>query len=354
MHSNPALGVLLHAIGGLAAASFYIPYKRVQKWSWELYWILGGIFSWVLMPWIIALSVGTDTMKILSSAPQSSIIWSYVFGCLWGIGGMTFGLSMRYLGVSLGYAMALGFCALFGTIVPPIFQGEFAGLIAKPSGMVLMLGMVVCLLGVGISGLAGMRKEREVSETDKKSTIKEFSFVKGVWVAIFAGVMSACMAFAIQAGKPMAELAKEMGTPELWVNSVSYIVIFAGGFTVNLIACVYLLLKNKSWQELSPKNSAPNLINLLFSALAGITWYLQFMFYGMGTTQMGRYDFSSWTIHMAFIIVFSTLWGILYKEWKGCSKKTFNTLLAGIYVLVGSTVLVGIGNYIDKFTKVGK
>ncbi len=267
---------------------------------------------------------------------------------------MTFGLSMRYLGVSLGYAMALGFCALFGTIVPPIFKGQFMELLGKPSGLTLMLGMAVCLLGVAISGLAGMMKEKEVPDTEKKSTIKEFNFAKGAWVAVFAGVMSACMAFAIQAGKPMAEQAKLMGTPELWVNSVSYIVIFAGGFTVNLIACLYLLIKNKSWKEVSAENAAPNMANLLFSALAGTTWYVQFMFYGMGTTQMGRYDFSSWTIHMAFIIVFSTLWGLAYKEWKGCSKKTFRTLLAGIYVLVGSTVLVGIGNYIDKFTKVIK
>lgn len=351
MNPNPALGVLLHAIGGLAAASFYIPFKRVEKWSWEVYWLLAGIFSWVIMPWVIALSVGSDTVNILTTVPRSSIMWSYIFGCLWGIGGMTFGLSMRYLGVSLGYALALGFCALFGTIVPPIYFNTFGDMISKTSGQVVMLGMVVCLLGVGISGLAGIRKEREVPDIEKKTTIKEFSFVKGVWVAVFAGVMSACMAFAIQAGKPMAEMAAAKGTPSLWVNSVSYIVIFAGGFTVNLIACLFLLIKNSTWRELLTTHKAPKGINLVFCAVAGISWYLQFMFYGMGTTQMGRYDFSSWTIHMAFIIVFSTLWGLKFKEWKGSSKKTLNTLFAGIYVLVASTVVVGIGNYIAKIAK---
>lgn len=348
MNANPFLGVLLHAIGGFAAGSFYIPYKQVRKWAWEVYWIIGGFFSWIIMPWLISLLVCPNLVTILSNAPGGSVRWAFAFGMLWGVGGLTFGLSMRYLGMSLGYALALGFCAVCGTVIPPMFKGEFMGLLLHRSGEVTLFGMLVCLMGIAICGWAGVIKERELSTEAKKATISEFNFARGVWVAIFAGVMSACMAFAIQAAKPIAQLAGAHGTPELWVNSPSYIVIFTGGFTVNFLWCAYLIIRNHTISDLSPRSGAPILPNLIFSALAGITWYLQFMFYGMGTTQMGKYDFSSWTIHMAFIIVFSNLWGIKFHEWKGSSRSTLRLVISGILVLVASTVVVGVGNYLAK------
>lgn len=348
MSPNPFLGVLLHAIGGLAAGSFYIPFKKVQKWAWESYWIVGGFFSWIIAPWVASLIFCPDVLGVLSSAPKSSIFWSFFFGLLWGVGGLTFGLSMRYLGMSLGYAVALGFCAAFGTIVPPVFRGEIGGLAAKLSGQVILLGVLVCLAGIAVCGRAGVSKERELSADEKKAAISEFNFGKGIWVAMFAGLMSACMAFALQAGKPIADLAIKCGTPELMQNTVPQIVIFAGGFLTNVVWCVYLNVKNGSGRDYINAQGASLPINYIFSALAGITWYLQFFFYGMGTTQMGRYDFSSWTIHMAFIIVFSNLWGIYFREWRGASKRTHNLVFGGISVLTLSTIVVGIGNYIAK------
>jgi L-rhamnose-H+ transport protein len=339
-----ALGVLLHAIGGFAAGSFYIPFKKVRNWAWESYWLVGGVFSWIIAPWVVALLVVPGLLAVLSEAPASTIFWTYFFGVLWGIGGLTFGLSMRYLGMSLGYAIALGFCAAFGTIVPPIFKREFVDLLATRSGLTTLAGILVCLIGIGICGWAGVSKERELSEEMKKETIKEFNFTKGVLVAMFAGVMSACMAFAIEAGKPIAVLAGQSGTASLWVNSPVYVFIFAGGFTTNVIWCVHLNRKNRTAGDYVDRRQTPLLSNYLFSALAGITWYLQFMFFGMGKTRMGAYDFSSWTIHMAFIIVFSNLWGLFFREWKGTSRRTHNLIVAGLVVLALSTVVVGIGN----------
>jgi L-rhamnose-H+ transport protein len=340
--------VLLHALGGLAAGSFYIPYKQVKKWSWESYWLVGGVFSWIVAPWIVAGVMSPHLADVLRAAPARSLFWSYFFGLLWGVGGLTFGLSMRYLGMSLGYALALGFCAAFGTVVPPLFQGTFNGLISTNSGLITLAGVGVCLLGIAICGQAGIRKERELPAEQKKWVITEFNFVKGIWVAAFAGVMSACMAFAIAAGKPIAELAVKNGTPELWQNTPVFVVILAGGFTTNFIWCVVLNLKNKSGGDYVASKGASLPLNYLFSALAGVTWYLQFMFYGMGTTKMGRYDFSSWTIHMAFIIVFSNLWGLAFKEWRGTSSLTRRLILVGLAVLTLSTVVVGIGNFIGK------
>lgn len=353
MNPNPFLGVLLHALGGFAAGSFYIPYKRVRGWAWEVYWLVGGFFSWIIVPWIVGFLTCPDLLQVLGSASSKTLLWTYLFGVMWGIGGLTFGLSMRYLGLSLGMALSLGFCAVFGTLVPPIFEGRIAGLVATTSGRIVILGIFVCLAGIALCGLAGMRKEKELSEAEKKASIAEFSFVKGVWVAVFAGIMSSCMAFAFAAGKPIAEAAVRNGARPLFQNFPVMIVALLGGFTTNAIWCAALSARNKTARDYlrvrpaeAPARTPSLLSNYIWSALAGTTWYFQFFFYGMGTTKMGKYDFSSWTIHMAFIITFSSLWGIYFHEWKATGKPTRRLVVIGIVVLILSTVIVGAGNYV--------
>jgi len=360
MAPNPPLGVVLHAIGGLASAVFYLPYRKVKHWAWESYWLTGGIFSWIVAPWLIASLAVPDLLAVLRNAPPKSLFWSYFFGVLWGVGGLSFGLTVRYLGFALGTAMALGYCAAFGTLLPPIVNGEFAGVVKTTSGIVVMVGVAVCLFGIAISGLAGISKEREMPEQEKKAAIKEFSFAKGVWVATFCGIMSACMSYGFAAGKPIAALAVSHGASELWKNLPVLIVVLAGGFTTNFIGCVGLNLRKKTGgnyfkretrtavsESSAPHTvSVPLLANYLFSALAGTIWYFQFFFYGMGTSKMGRFDFSSWTLHMASIIIFSSIWGIGLKEWKGSSVFTKTLLGLGLFVLVFSTCIVGYGNYL--------
>ncbi len=341
---NPFFGVTLHGLGGFAAGSFYIPFKRVREWSWETYWLVGGVFSWLVAPWVVAGLTIPNLIEVLRLAPPSSAFWSYFFGLLWGIGGLTFGLSMRYLGMSLGYALALGFCAAFGTLIPPLFKGEFGQLVNTLSGQVTIAGVLLCLVGIAICGLAGIRKEGELTEEAKRATVTEFDFRKGVWVAVFCGIMSACMAFGIAAGKPVADVALAHGAETLWQNGPVFILILAGGFTTNLIWCLILHRNNKTGSEYLKGSGLLLASNYFFSALAGITWYFQFMFYGMGTTQMGAYDFSSWSLHMAFIIVFSNLWGILFKEWRGTSRRTHQLIIAGILILILSTLVIGFGN----------
>ena len=362
MIPNPPLGVVLHATGGLMSAIFYLPYRKVKHWSWESYWIVGGVFSWIVVPWIIAYLSVPNLLITLSDAPAKSLFWSYVFGVLWGVGGLTFGLTVRYLGFALGTAMALGYCAAFGTLLPPIFNGQFAGVLKTTSGLVVLGGVVVCLLGIVISGFAGIAKERELPEKEKTATVKEFSFKKGVWVATFCGIMSACMSYGFAAGKPIAEVAVTNGSSDLWKNLPVLIIVLAGGFTTNFIWCSALNLRNKTFgdylkreqQIASSENpvagseGVPLLANYLFCALAGTLWYLQFFFYGMGTTKMGKYDFSSWTLHMASIIIFGTLLGVCLSEWRGVSERTHWLMRFGLVVLVSSTVVIGYGNYLAK------
>ncbi|MEI6673726.1 MAG: L-rhamnose/proton symporter RhaT [Verrucomicrobiota bacterium] len=545
---NPLLGVLFHWLGGLASGSFYVPYKGVKRWSWETYWLVGGFFSWLIAPWFFAILKTTDVLTVLMETPGHVWFYTYLFGLLWGFGGLTFGLTMRYLGMSLGMAVALGYCTVFGTLIPPLFKGEFGEKLIDPiNGRWVLAGLGVCMLGIIITALAGHTKEGEMSEEDKLGTVKEFNFKKGILVATFSGIMSACFAFGLSSGdfirettlkvdmvnsaakegkqvqrafqpadaeitaliealKPLtlfdkakdanlagltkmieqpyvterkiadlkeaqaqaqesfrarlilwtadlkktplkkleSDLTKErlkavMAVPllkaatpalgkrvadyatrlaavaadpkkftivqemstlaeketalavteaganlvaihdkhSLWTGLPVLIVVLLGGFTTNFIWCVLLNRRNKTGYqyftstpgEKSPHSKAaaaggegapsnnggavdgrhdktrvPLLANYIFSALAGLTWYFQFFFYSMGETQMGQYKFSSWTLHMASIIIFSSIWGLALHEWKGASFKAKGLLFLGLVILVSSTLVVGFGN----------
>ncbi len=344
---NVWLGIILHAIGGLAAASFYLPNKKVKGWSWETYWLCQGFASWVIMPTLLAAWTITPAVliKAIGAAPTPSMLWAFFFGALWGIGGLTFGLSMRYLGLSLGYATALGFCAAFGTVIPPIYSDGVRSLFATPSSLAVLAGVIVCLLGIAVCGYAGVLKEKQMTAEQKKAAIKEFALKKGLVVAVFAGLMSACMAFAIQAGKPIAQAVVDAGGDDLWKYNSIYIFAMTGGFVVNAVWCLLLNAKNRSLYEYARN---PRLVLNYFWAFAGgIIWYLQFFFYGMGSSKLGdKYSYAGWTLHMAFIIIFSNLWGLAFKEWKGASTKIHLWIFLGIVILIASTLIVGYGNYL--------
>ena len=344
MTPNPFLGVVLHTIGGLAAASFYVPYKRVRGWAWETFWLAGGVFSWIVAPWVIAFLTTPDPLGAITGVPSAKLFWPWFFGILWGVGGLTFGLSMRYLGISLGYAVALGFCAAFGTLIPAIPNGKLMSMFANVGGRVVLLGVAVCLGGIGVSGAAGHIKEREKPEDE---TTPELNVRKGLVVATFAGIMSACMAFAIQAGEPIGKRAVELGADPIWQNTPVFIVILLGGFLTNAVWCTYLYWRNGTGRQLLDRKT-PLLPNYLLCALGGTVWYLQFMFYGMGTTQMGAYNFSSWTLHMSAIVFFSTLWGVALREWRGTSLKAHLVMAAGLATLILSILIVGYGNYLGS------
>lgn len=385
MDPNPAVGVFYHWLGGLASASFYLPFRKVKVWAWETYWLVGGFFSWIIVPWVVALDATHDLLRILRATPGTTLLWTYVFGLLWGLGGLTFGLTMRYLGMSLGMAMVLGYTATFGTLVPPIFRGEFLSqVLGTHSGRVILLGVAVCLVGIVFAGAAGVAKERTMSDVEKRTSIREFDLKRGVTVATFSGIMSACFAYGLAAGDPIKKIAVRYGTPELWQGLPVLVVVLLGGFTTNFIWCVILNVRNRTGnqyfnseirvesdgeqspyilenaidapgEEVAKAAAAPNkvpplrtslLANYFFSSVAGTVWYFQFFFYTMGETQMGEYKFSSWTLHMASIMIFGSLWGIALKEWTGAGGRAGVLLASALILLVGSTVVLGYGNYI--------
>ncbi|HEU5147536.1 MAG TPA: L-rhamnose/proton symporter RhaT [Chryseosolibacter sp.] len=349
---NAILGVLFHFLGGFASGSFYMGFKKVRKWAWESYWLIGGLFSWLIVPPLAAFLTLPGFSDIIADANGVVIGWTYLMGLLWGIGGLTYGLGIRYLGMSLGNSVILGYCAAFGSLIPPIFYNyhpqagkiSFADMMASEGGRMVLLGVLVCLAGIFVCGKAGMMKEKDLPEHEKRKSIAEFSLVKGLVVATISGILSACFNFGIETGKPMAEAAVTNGYNPLFQNNVTYVVLLWGGLTTNFIWCIILNAKNKTFSDYTDKRT-PLLNNYVFSALAGTTWFLQFFFYGMGESKLGN-GASSWILHMAFIILVSNMWGIILKEWKGVRTQTRLTITAGILTILASVILVGYGNSI--------
>ena len=346
------LGVIFHFIGGFASGSFYTPFKKVKGWAWESYWIIGGLFSWLIVPPLAAWLTLPGFSEIIFNTPFATLRYVFAYGVLWGIGGLTYGLGVRYLGMSLGNSVVLGFCSAFGALVPSIYYNifpkpgktSFSELLFTPWGRIVLAGVVLCLVGIYICGRAGILKENELSEAAKKESVKEFNLTKGLMVAIASGILSSCFNFGIEAGKPMAETAVTLGLNPLYQNNVAYVVLLWGGLTTNFIWCMALNARNKTFGDYA-NGATPLINNYLFSALAGTTWFMQFFFYGMGESKLGN-GASSWILHMAFIILVANGWGIVLKEWKGVSKKTKATITVGIITIILSVLLVGYGNSI--------
>lgn len=356
---NAIAGVIFHFIGGFASGSFYVPYKKVKDWSWEAMWILGGLFSWIIVPPIAAYLTIPNFVEIIQNTDSSILGYTFLFGLLWGIGGLTYGLGVRYLGVSLGSSVILGLSMVFGSLMPAIYyffnkaEGKHGidYFFTTNAGICVMIGLLVCVVGIYLCGKAGVLKERGLANLSGETQL-EYKFGLGITVAIISGILSACFNFGIESGKPMADVANQLwkaANPNdgefLYQNNVTYIVILWGGFTTNFIWCLYLLAKNKTFSDYK-KSSAPLGKNFLLCALAGTTWYLQFFFYGMGESRLGN-GASSWILHMAFIILISNAWGIFLKEWKGVSKATYRSIIAGIAIIILSICIVGFAKTLE-------
>ena len=354
------LGVIFHFTGGFASGSFYIPYKKVKGWAWESYWIVGGLFSWLIIPPLAAYLTIADFPAIIAATPGKTLLLTFFFGVLWGIGGLTYGLGVRYLGVSLGSSIILGLCSVFGALIPSIYynfepksgKDSFSDMLNSQWGQMVLLGLLVCVLGIIVCGRAGGMKEKDLVSSGKTDpSNKEYKLGLGLILSIVSGILSACFAFGIDAGKDMADQANEIWKSThpnegefLFQNNVTYILILWGGLTTNLIWCMILNFRNKTFKDYTNKNT-PLLANYAFSALAGTTWFLQFFFYGMGESKLGN-GASSWILHMAFIILVANVWGLVLKEWTGVKRKTLTTVILGITMIILSVVIVGYGNSI--------
>jgi L-rhamnose-H+ transport protein len=344
------IGLIIIAIGAFCQSSCYVPINKIKDWSWESYWIVQGVFAWLLLPLmgaLLAVPAGHSLFELFT-AEQSFNIWmTILFGVLWGVGGLTFGLSMRYLGVALGQSIALGTCAGLGTIMGPVLLNIFfpeQDPLSKLTFSVI-LGVVVTLVGIAIIGVAGSMKSAGLSEEEKKAAVKDFNFPKGLTIALLAGFMSGCFNVGLTFGADI----KFAETQEMFAGLPATFLVTLGGFVTNAIYCFYQNQKNKTWADYKKGNVWGN--NVVFCLLAGALWYSQFFGLSLGQSffeKGGTMFVLSFCILMALNVVFSNVWGIILKEWKGCSSKTISVLIAGIAVLIISTFLPTI---IDSLSK---
>ena len=339
---NIALGLIIIAIGAFCQSSCYVPINKIKNWSWESYWIVQGVFAWLLLPLLgamLAIPAGHSMIELFSQDMHATIM-TMLYGVLLGIGGLTFGLSMRYLGVALGQSIALGTCAGLGTILAPLFTGHASDLTTS-----VIVGVVVTLVGIAIIGIAGSMKSASLSDEEKREAVKEFNFTKGITVALLAGFMSACFNIGLAQG---ADLHFEGVNPMFISLPVTFLVTL-GGFITNAIYCFYQNQKNHTWNDYGKSDVWVN--NVLFCLLAGGLWYSQFFGLSLGKGFLSESPALltfAFCILMALNVVFSNVWGIILKEWKGCSSKTIVVLITGILILVISCFLPQIIDMINK------
>ena len=328
------IGLLIIAVGAFCQSSSYVPINKIKDWSWESSWLVPGIFAWLVFPLLgacLAVPEGHSLMDLFAADPKASLLTMF-FGVLWGIGGLTFGLSMRYLGVALGQSIALGTCAGLGTILTPVFTGNVSDLTLP-----VIVGVVVTLAGIGVIGLAGHMKSQSLSDEEKKEAVKDFNFTKGIIVALLAGFMSACFSIGLGFGEGL-NFGEQ--TDPMFRTLPATLLVTIGGFITNAAYCFFQNQKNSTWADYKKSSLYAN--NVLFCALAGLLWYSQFFGLSLGKgflTASATLLTFSWCILMALNVTFSNVWGIILKEWKGCSSKTITVLLAGILILIISSFL---------------
>ena len=339
---NILIGLLIIAVGAFCQSSCYVPINKIKKWSWESYWIVQGIFAWLVFPLLgalLAVPDGHRLVELFGTTPSFNLWMTVLFGVLWGVGGLTFGLSMRYLGVALGQSIALGTCAGLGTIMGPVLLNAFfPELNALPSlTFAVIMGVVVTLLGITIIGVAGSMKAASLSEEEKKAAVKDFNFPKGLTIALLAGFMSGCFNVGLEFGK---DIHFGEFTDPMFRTLPATLLVTLGGFVTNAFYCFYQNHKNKTWSDYKMGSVWGN--NLIFCALAGALWYSQFFGLSLGRSFFetgGTLDTLAFCILMALNVTFSNVWGIILKEWKGCSRKTIVVLIIGIIVLIASSFL---------------
>ena len=326
------IGLLIIAIGSFGQSSSYVPINRVKEWSWESFWLTQGVFAWLVFPFLGALmSVPADS-SLFELLGSGGALGAMIFGALWGIGGLTFGLSMRYLGVALGQSIALGTCSAFGTLLPALFAGIdlFVG-----GGLILLLGVCITLAGIAVIGYAGSLRAKNMSEEEKRAAIKDFALTKGLLVAILAGVMSACFALGLDAGTSIKEAALAGGVDPLYAGLAVILLVTFGGFLTNAVYCLYQNFSNKTFSDYANAKVLTN--NVLFCCLAGVLWYSQFFGLEMGKSFLVDSPILlafSWSILMSLNVLFSNFWGVVLNEWKGCNTTTIGVLMVGLLILV--------------------
>jgi len=347
---NPMLGVSLHSVGAAFAANCYTPQKFIKRWSWETFWMVQASWCWFLWPIIGVVLTIPNFIQVLIVAPKGPMIISFLMGIAYGVGGTAFNISIRYIGFSLTYAIAVGLSSVLGTIIPPLVRGQLDMIFARPGAGFIITGVAVGALGITLCGISGRLKELDLQA--KEGGIKDFFLMKGLALSLLAGVLSAVYGFSLEAAVPIVNVAEEFGAGH-WKGNIAYLFSNPGAFLTALVYSLYLARKNKSLGELvripDDKKHKRLALNYGLAIFTGTLWYGQFFFYNLGHVRMGHYEFTSWGLHMIMLVLISNIVGILFKEWRDCRGRTQVAIGISLFVLAVAVLLLTYGNYLgDK------
>lgn len=334
-------GVLFHAVGASSASLCYTPQRKVKGWSWQTYWLAQAAVCWLLLPLLVAYITIPEIITVLKEAPASAMQRSFLLGIAYGVGGTAFGIAIRYVGFSLTYAISVGISCVLGTLLPPLVNGTLVDVLSGTGSGYLISGVTMGAIGIAVCGLAGRSKEKDIEKQSKTETV--FSLTKGLPLCLLAGVLSALYGFSLNQGQPIADVAAKYGAGNFQGN-VIYIFSNSGAFISTMIYCLYLHRKEKTFGEYATTGKGGLGMNYLMSALTGLLWYGQFFFYGLGHVRMGKYEFSSWAVHMILLVLLSAVTGLILKEWKNSSGKTIRLLAVAIIILITAVLLLTQGN----------
>jgi L-rhamnose-H+ transport protein len=341
MERNIIFGLFLIALGAFSSGSFAIPFGKIKGWEWESYWLIYSFGAYIIFPFIACLIFVPEFVNIYKAIPPGILLRVFLLGIVYGIGNLSFGLSLRYLGISLGYALSLGLMLAIGTLIPPLIDGRLSVMIARSGGKLLITGVLVACCGIALSGWAGFLKDKRISE--KQSNISEFNFMKGLFAAILVGIAGSAMSLGFEQGLSINEYAEKTGINPLFTTLPVMLLLLSGTLVTTIIWCFYLGMRNNSLRNFIRAGTSATLsLNYLFALLAGFLWFIQFILFGMGKSKMGPFTFTSWGILMALTIVFATLWGLYRKEWKGASSKVYIIMIISLIVIIISSYIIGI------------
>jgi len=337
-------GIMLHATGASCAALCYTPQKNTVQWSWQTFWLAQAAVCWLLLPIAGTLFTIPHAGEVLAEIPAALMLRTFLLGAVYGIGGTAFGIAIRYVGFSLTYAVSVGLSCVLGTLLPPLFSGQLSSVPDQAGASYIIMGMILGIAGIALCGVAGRSKEKYLQQ-QKGST--QFSLAKGLPLCLLAGVLSAVYGFAIAQAQPMADIAVKYGAGDMQ-NNIIYLFANTGAFASTALYCIYLHSRHRTWgQYRSVPDSRPGMY-FFMALLTGILWYSQFFFYGLGHVRMGTYKFSSWAIHMIMLVLFSSLAGIIMKEWAGANARMRQLLSAAIAVLIVAVLVISYGNYLGE------
>ncbi|MFV0592205.1 MAG: L-rhamnose/proton symporter RhaT [Draconibacterium sp.] len=343
MNFSVVFGIFLLAIGAFSSGSFAVPFGKIKQWNWETYWLIFSFGGYIIFPWIACSIFAPGMFRVFQQTETGTLLTVFLLGAVYGIGNLSFGLALRYLGLSLGYALSLGLMLAIGTLIPPLLDGRLQLMVQSSGGTLLIAGVVVAMVGIIFSAWAGILKDKSLSAEKKKETIGEFNFTKGILSALLVGFAGSAMALGFEKGMLIANVAEEAGVNPLFAMMPVYVIFLVGTFITTLIWCIFLGVKNKSLPNyVQSKNKRILYANYAFALLAGLLWFSQYIFYSMGKSKMGPFTFTSWGILMALTIAFATVWGLIRKEWKGASAKVYVLMALSLLILIAASFIIGI------------